>query len=219
MRRVSAIAAVLALVITLPAHAAKASKPAKAEPAAAAAKAAAPTEAAKPAAADNGQQAAMDAMMKAAQPGPMHEKLKALEGHWKTVVKTYMAPGQPTTIEGEATYHMALGGRYLIEDTKGTFMNAPYEGQGLYAYDNLQKQFASVWIDNMGTGIMTGTGSIDDAGKVITITGTTPGMDLKPMPYRMTTTLDDANNHHMQMFGTMGGKETLMMEIAYTRAQ
>jgi len=33
-------------------------------------------------------------------------------------------------------------------------MGMPFEGMGLDGYDNASKEYISIWIDNMGTGIM-----------------------------------------------------------------
>lgn len=169
------------------------------------------------AAPDAQQQQMMDMMQKMAAPGPQHDILKSMEGHWKAAVKQWMGPGEPVVSQAECDEHMVLGGRYLLESVKGTFMNMPFEGQGITGYDNMQKTFVMNWIDNMGTGMMNGTGAMDDAGKVLTITGTTPGMDGKPTPYRMVTTITDANSHKVEMFSMMGDKEMKMMEIDYTR--
>ncbi len=210
------VLALALMVMAGAAHAsttAKAAKPTKAEPA--------KTEAAKPAdtntqgmpsAAD--QAAAMEAMMKLAQPGAMHDKLKSLEGHWKATVTSYMPPSKS---DGEADFRMVLGGRYLVEDYKGTFNNAPFNGHGMFGYDNAHKQFFTTWVDDMSTGLMSTTGSIDDAGKAITTTGTIDGFDGKPMACRSVISFVDANNHTYQLYATVNGKDMLMMEIAYTR--
>ncbi|HET7225245.1 MAG TPA: DUF1579 domain-containing protein [Candidatus Eisenbacteria bacterium] len=202
---------VSALLMVAAVAAAAPNKAAKAKPAA--------DNAAKPAASAPGdaQQQQMDAMQKMAAPGPQHAILKSMEGHWKATVKSWTGPGDPQVSQAECSEQMMLGGRYLVESVKGTFMNAPFEGQGITGYDNMQKMFVMNWIDNMGTGMMNGTGTMDDAGKTLTITGTTPGMDGKLMPYRMVTTIADANNHKVEMFSTMGDKEVKMMEIDYTR--
>jgi hypothetical protein len=189
----------------------------------AATRAATTAHAAKPAkAAPAAGQPAMDPqqmqkmMEMAAAPGPMHDKLKSLEGHWKASVKGFMPESQN---EGEADFRMVLGGRYLVEDFKGTYNNAPYNGQGLFGYDNMHKKFFMTWIDDMSTAMMTGTGGVDEAGKAITCTGTIDGMDGKPMKYRSVITFVDDNTHKYEMYATMKDKEMKWIEITYTRAQ
>jgi hypothetical protein len=58
---------------------------------------------------------------------------------------------------------------------------------------------------------------MDETGKVLTSTASMPGPDGKPMESRMVTKIVDANTHDFSMYGLMGGKEQLMMEITYTR--
>ena len=54
----------------------------------------------------------------------------------------------------------------------------PFEGMGIVGYDNLLKKFVSVWIDNMGTGLMPGTGTYDAATKTYTYTTVVSGCDV-----------------------------------------
>lgn len=204
-----------AMVMSTATPAATVKKPAQAQPAKDAA--ATPDKGAPAGDTDAAKQQMMDAMTKMVAPGPMHEKLKSMEGHWKASVKSWMGPGEPVVSDGECTETMMLGGRYLVENYKGTMMNAPFEGQGIIGYDNMQKVYVSNWIDTMSTGIMSSTGTIDDAGRTLTFTGSMPGMDGKPAPYRMVVTIVDHNNHKAEMYSTMGDKEMKMMEIDYTR--
>jgi hypothetical protein len=116
-----------------------------------------------------------------------------------------------------------MGGRYLQGTTNGLMnmgeASAPFEGMGLYGFDNVQKKFQSVWIDNMGTGMMTGVGDLSADGKVLTWTMTMAD----PMTGKITTSREvdtqiDANTQVMEMF-TVGpdGKEFRTMEIRYAR--
>jgi hypothetical protein len=159
----------------------------------------------------------MEAMMKAGAPGPQHDQLKKMEGSWKTSVKSWMAPGEPTTSAGASECHMILGGRFLEERATGDMMGMPFEGHGLIGYDNMKKQYLMTWIDNMGTGIMSANGSYDDAKKTLTFKSMTTGMDGKPAAYRSTSTWTDDNTMVLTMYQTQKGKETKAMEITYTR--
>jgi hypothetical protein len=159
----------------------------------------------------------MAAMMKLAAPGPQHEALEVMEGTWKATVKAYGPTGEPTTSDGVSENRMILGGRYLEQRFKSTMMNQPFEGRGLTGYDNGAQHYTFAWVDNMSTVIMTGSGTMDDASKTLTVSATTPGPDGKPTEVRMVTKIVDANSHVFSMYGTMGGKEQLMMEITYTR--
>ena len=162
----------------------------------------------------------MAEMQKAAMPGPMHEFLKPMAGSWKATAKTWMAPGDPAVSEGACENTWILGGRFLQTAYKGEFGGMPFEGFGLLGYDNQKKEFVSVWVDDMGTGISFSNGSADAAGKVLTLHSTT--MDPatgKPVKYKMVTKVSDENQHAMSMITMKDGKEHTDMEITYTRAK
>jgi hypothetical protein len=140
-----------------------------------------------------------------------------MEGTWKAVVKSYNAPGKPAISEGLSENRMMLGGRYLEQRFQSTMMDQPFEGYGLTGYDNATHRYTYLWVDNMSTSMMTGGGTMDETGKMLTTTATMPGPDGKPADVKMVTKIVDANTHVFSMYGVMGGKEQLMMEITYTR--
>ena len=133
------------------------------------------------------------------------------------MVKSWNGPGEPAVSEGTSENRMILGGRYLEQKFQSTMMDMPFEGYGLTGYDNGAKQYWFFWIDNLSTSMMAGRGGMDESGKTLTTTATMPGPDGKPMDVRIVTAIVDENQHVFSMYGQMGGKEMLMMEITYTR--
>jgi len=107
-------------------------------------------------------------MMKAAAPGPNHKVLGNSVGDWTFTNKLWMGPGEPMTSDGTMHAEWILGGRYVQSVYKGSMAGQPFEGHGIDGYDNVTKQFVGTWVDNMGTGVMTSTGTCDAAGKVCT---------------------------------------------------
>jgi len=204
-------------------------KPAAAQPAPAPAKPAdkpadKPAAPATPAKADakpatGGADPGMDAMMKAGMPGEGHAKLKGMEGNWDAAVKMYMSPGAPTESKATATRKSIMDGRFIVEDYSGDFMGMPFKGMGIFGYDNMQKKYVSTWLDNMGTGIMNSTGTVDATGKIFTYTGDSADpMTGKMVKMTMVTTIIDDKKHTFVMNGPgPDGKDAKMMEITYTR--
>ena len=160
----------------------------------------------------------MEMMMKLAAPGPQHEVLKQYVGEWKTTTKMYTGPGEPTVAQGATEFQMVLGDRYLEERATGTFGDMPFEGRGITGYDNAKKAYVFSWIDNMGTGLMTGTGSYDAAKKVMTFKVSGTGPDGKPATYRSTIAWVDASTCVYTMYLDVKGKEQKMMETTYIRS-
>src|SRR5258708_540557 len=108
------------------------------------------------------QKAMMEKMMKAATPGPQHEMLKKMAGEWNAKVTSQMDPSQPPQVENStSTLTMLMDGRYCQEVTSGQMMGQPFSGMGLTGYDNVLGRYVSTLVHNMGTGIMTSTGTAD----------------------------------------------------------
>lgn len=164
-------------------------------------------------------QAAMEAMMKAATPGKEHQHLASMAGSWELTVRSWMAPGQPPT-ESKATAEreMILGGRVLAEKVHGSFMNAPFEGYGLSGFDNVSGKYWGNWEDNMGTGTMTSTGTCD-AARTCTFESTyNDPVTKQAKKSRMTSRQEGPDKEVMEFFGTgKDGREMKTMELVYTR--
>ncbi len=156
-----------------------------------------------------------------ATPGENHKALDQLVGSWNYTVKFWETPeAAPTESTGTSEIKWILGGRYIQQSTKGMAMGQEFEGLGLMGYDNAKKEYINVWIDNMGTGIMTGTGTYNAATKTFEDKGTfsCPVEDEKDKPYRTVTTINSPDQFTFEMFAPgMDGKEARMMEIVYTR--
>jgi len=167
------------------------------------------------------QSAMMEKMAKAMAPGPQHEMLKKMAGEWNAKVTYQMDPSQPAQVEqSSSTLTMLMDGRYCQEVTSGQMMGQPFSGMGITGYDNVLGKYVSTWIDNMGTGIMTSTGTPDASGKVITWVGTMADpMTGKVKTERMVTRITDDDHHTLEMYGVPPGgkKEMKMMTIEYSR--
>jgi hypothetical protein len=151
-------------------------------------------------------------------PGTPHQALAKMVGNWKAIVTMYQASGEQNKSEGTASYEMVLGGRYLKSTFKGNMMGMPFEGMGLDAYDNASKDYISIWVDNMGTGLMYMKGKWNDDSKTIVYMGTVvspiTGKDEKSK-----TVYKKIDDDHMLMTTYMyaDDKEVKQMEIEYTR--
>ena len=167
------------------------------------------------------QKAMMDKMMKAATPGPQHAMLTKLAGDWTCTVKVQMDPSQPwQESQSTATISALMDGRYIQEIDSGQMNGMPFNGMGVYGFDNVSGKYVSTWIDNMGTGIMTSVGTAGASGNVINWVGTmNDPVTGKPTKERMIMTMVDDNHHTFEMYGTPPGgkKEMKIMTIDYMR--
>ncbi len=164
----------------------------------------------------------MQAMMEAATPSEMHKLLANDVGEWTCKTKLWMTPGtEPVECEGTSTAKSLMDGRYVQCDMKEEIPGmGPFNGIGIYGYDNAAKQFVSTWFDNVGTGIMNGTGKLSADGKTLTweFNGFCP-VAKKPIVMREVDTTVDANTKKIEIFGPepKTGKEYRTMEIVMTR--
>ncbi len=173
---------------------------------------------------DTGGGGETDPMMKLMQemsaPGKEHETLKPLVGSFTCTTKIHGAPGgEPVESTGTVERKWILGNRYIQEEVKATMMGMPFEGFGVMGYDKLQKFYHAFWIDSMGTGTWSSTGTADASGKVISYTGE----NFNPMfgqkiKERSTVELLDNNKHTVKMYAPgPDGKEMLTFEMSCTR--
>lgn len=155
-------------------------------------------------------------------PGENQELLAKKAGKWDLKITMWMQPGAPPTESvGTSEMKMIMGGRYLIDHSEGTFQGMPFEGMGLSAYDNLQKEFKTVWIDNMGTGLILGQGTYDEKSNEMKVNakGSDP-MQGRVANMRSVEKMIDDDHWTNTMYATgPDGKEHKNMEIAYTRAK
>jgi hypothetical protein len=169
----------------------------------------------------------MEAYTQAAQPGKMHEWLQKSVGTWEGKVKSYEMPDQPPTESTCTTVITSMmDGRYTRGETRGEMdmmgQKMMFEGFGLYGFDNATQKFEQTWVDNMGTGMLRGTGELSPDGKTLTwhLTCTNPATK-EPMNLREVETRTGENAMRLEMYGVdpmdPAGKERKMMEIDFTR--
>ena len=154
------------------------------------------------------------------EPGKEHQMMASWNGAWNTEMTMWMEPGAPPSkTTGTCLNQMLMDGRYQHSAHKSTWDGMPFEGISTLAYDNAKKVFISTWIDNMGTGIMTGEGPWDEATQSIAIKGRMmdPSL-LREVNFREVFRIIDPNTQVMEMYSpTHDGKEFKTMEIRYTR--
>ena len=168
-------------------------------------------------------EADMQACMIAGTPGKQHELLAKGAGEWEGNCKMWMPPGdgEPMKSTVTSTATPVLDGRFLKVEVKGEMPGmGPYNGHGLYGFDNVSQTFVSTWIDNHVTGIMYGKGELSSDGKTLTwkYNYNCP-VTKKPAVIREVETITGPNTKTLESFGAdpKSGKEFQMMRIELTR--
>jgi hypothetical protein len=153
-------------------------------------------------------------------PGPEHEFFEHFVGQWTYESKYWMDPSQPPmTTLGKASAEMILDGRFLQTHYYGDFMGIPFHGLGIDGFDRVQGKHVAVWLDNMGTMIMTMAGTLDDSGKVLKMVSEyVDPMTRKPTKAKTITTIINKNEHKFEYFSPgPDGKYFKAMEMDYKR--
>lgn len=164
----------------------------------------------------------MKAMEVAATPGKQHAHLAEALGTWTAKCSMWPAPGaEPMKSESTATITSVMDGKFTKCEWSGEMPGmGPFQGFGLYGFDNAGQKFQSVWIDNMGTGMMIGTGELSSDGKTMTWTyNYNCPIAKKPVVMREIEKITGKDTRTMEMHGAdpKTGKEYKMMEMHMTR--
>jgi hypothetical protein len=166
----------------------------------------------------------MDRMMKECArlvaPGPQHKALTPLIGDWTCIVRVWGAPGAPPEeSKGTMERHWILDNHYIQETYEGTLMNQPFKGLGVFGYDNLKRQYFSVWFDTMLTSYVAQSGQADSTGRVITMTGKFDDpMTRTERTMKSVLRIESDSKHVFETFDVgPDGKEVKTMEIVATR--
>ncbi len=160
-----------------------------------------------------------EAWMKAGTPGPEHRRLEKFVGHWEAESTFWMAEGAPPqSSKGEMHNTMVLDGRFLREEYSGKFNEMPFSGIGYFGYDNIQKKYVGTWMDSMGTGVMTDTGTFDEKTSTWTMLGSFTDPTGAVIKSRNLLVWTDNDHHSYTFYHTKGtDKEMKVGEIRYTR--
>ncbi|MGH7242974.1 MAG: DUF1579 domain-containing protein [Phycisphaerales bacterium] len=164
----------------------------------------------------------MQACTIAGTPGKQHQMLASGAGQWQGKNQMWMAPGMPPiNSDSTATVSPVMDGRFTKIEFAGDMPGmGPFTGWGIYGFDNVSKKFVSTWIDNMGTGMMQGTGELSADGKVLTWTyNYNCPIAKKPVVMREIETFTGPNTKTLEMWSTdpKSGKEFKSMFIEMTR--
>ena len=167
-----------------------------------------------------GDDAAMQAMMKHAMPGDQHKMMAGMVGSYTAEMTIWFAPGAPPQkVDSSAEYSMEMGGRYLKQSFSAMYNGMPLTGMGFTGYDNTLKKYISIWFDSMGTGMAFGEGDYDASKDLLEISGhSTDPISGKKAPYRFTLQGLKNKDHVFSMYSPgPDGKEFKSVEIKYTR--
>jgi hypothetical protein len=154
-------------------------------------------------------------------PTEAHKLLATMAGKWSYTSSMWETKdSKPMESKGTANFKMIMNGRYLQQEFSGKAMGQPFQGLGFTGYDNLKKKTNSVWMDNMGSAIMMGSGEMNLEKKMISESGefTCPRESDGTAGYRNEWTMVDNKTMTFTMYHRPDkGDEYKSLEINYKR--
>jgi hypothetical protein len=157
---------------------------------------------------------------KPAAPEKEHQWLSQMKGEWETDAEAMLEPGKPPMkCQGTASGRM-VGGLWIVIESKMAVSDPPMTGIMTLGYDPAQKKFLGTWIDSMTAHLWKYEGSLDEAGKVLTLEaeGPNPMSPGKLMKYR--DAIEDHGPDHKVLTSSMqmpDGKWVQFMTMNYRR--
>lgn len=157
---------------------------------------------------------------KFAEAGPNHKLLAQFEGEWETVTTEFGEDGKAaSTDKGVTTAKMVMGGRFLDWSYDGRSHGKFFRASGMIGYSNADKRFEEFYAESSGTEIVHMNGSADASGKVFTFAGKTIDPETgKTIMKKSQITFESKDSAKEDVFVTIGGKDTKVAELVYTRA-
>lgn len=145
--------------------------------------------------------------------------LGAMVGEWLYKAKWWESANvEPVVSLGKSIIEWKSDGIIIEQVAVGSSNKHAFEGMGVTGYDSEEEEFSSVWIDNTGTGIMTGSGSYDHETRSITEHGVLSCPLEGKKNYRGVTRFVNDDRFTYELYSTdADGYEFRTVEIVYKR--
>lgn len=103
-----------------------------------------------------------------------HEWLKQFLGEWESEAEGSMGPDEPPTKCKGTMSCRALGDLWIVNSSRGEAMGVAVEAQQTLGYDPKKKKYVGTWVDSMFNHMWLYEGSLDAAGKTLTLNADGP---------------------------------------------
>ena len=150
-------------------------------------------------------------------PQKEHEWLQQIVGEWESEGEVVAEPGQPPVKNKGSEKVRSIGGFWILSEHKGEFPGGSFTGILTLGYSVEKKKFVGSWIDSITSHLWTYEGSVDAAGKVLTLETEGPGPDGKPVKFREAMEVKDKDNKVFTSSMEKDGKWVTFLTVRYTR--
>ncbi len=157
---------------------------------------------------------------KPATPEKEHEWLAQLVGQWDTEGEANLGPGiPPVKCTGTSSDRM-VGDLWIVSEQKMAVSEPPMSGIMTIGYDPARKKFVGTWIDSMTAHLWKYEGSLDAAGKVLTLEAEGPNPMAPGKMAKFRDAIEVKSKDYKVLTSSMqgdDGKWTTFMTMNYRR--
>ena len=108
------------------------------------------------------------------EPTKEHRWLDNLVGEWSVEGEAHLEPGKPPVKFAGTERVRRVGGFWTTSDYSGEFLGEAFTGVFTIGYDPAQSSFVATWIDSNQSHLWQYKGSLDAAGRTLTLEGEGP---------------------------------------------
>jgi hypothetical protein len=148
-------------------------------------------------------------------PAPEHQRLMKLAGNYTTATKMSGIAGSEST--GEATFTALLGGRFLLQEEKGTILGRPFEARKTYGFNTAAKKYEGTWTYTGSTAMMMLAGTSADSGKTIKFSASYEGPAGKTSAFEIVVAELGPDKFSIALTSKAEDGKATMLETVYTR--
>jgi hypothetical protein len=155
-------------------------------------------------------------------PQKEHQWLQQLVGEWEAEVEMFMVPGQPPVKSTGTESIRAVGGFWVVAESRGEAMGHPFTGLMTLGYDVETAQYVGTWIDSMSGYLWKYEGTLDPSGKVLTLAAEGPCPMAPGELSKFKEVLELKSPDHKVFTSSIQGKDgkwTKVMTINYRRTK
>ena len=132
-----------------------------------------------------------------AQPQKEHHWLHRMIGDWTSEAEAVMEPGKPAEISRGSESVRSLGGLWVVADGQGEM---PRGGSATMVmtlgYDPQRQRFVGTWVGSMMTNLWVYDGSLDAAGRMLTLEAEGPDMAGQGKTVKYRDVIEFASDDH-----------------------
>ena len=141
------------------------------------------------------------------QPTKEHDLLKRFVGEWESTAEAVAGPNMPAmTCKGRGSAKM-LGGFWVVIENETEMMGMKINALQTIGYDPAKKKYVGTWVDSMFNHKWDYAGTVDAAGKKLTLEAEGPNFMAEGKPAKFRDTYEFKSPDHIEATSSMQGED------------